>query len=313
VPKREVEFQSGSDLIRGDLYLPDGGDGPFPAIVLAGGWCYVKELRQPQYAEEFVKAGFAALVIDYRRLGASEGEPRQHLDPWDQIEDYKNAISYLETLTEVDSSRIGAWGISYSGGHVLILGATDPRVKCVVSNVAVVDGWETMWRVHGSERFRQVRQLIADDRAKRFSTGEYGYITMSGPTSETLATWPFEEVTTVFEELKRTQAPRHEHRSTVASVEKLLDYSVFPFLGRIVDTPTLMIVANQDDITMWDLETEVFNGIRTPKKKLAVLPDTSHMTLYSNISALSLAARWAAQWFTEHLLELPTVDRLLKL
>jgi uncharacterized protein len=313
VPQREVEFQSGSDLVRGDLYLPEGADGPFPAIVLAGGWCYVKELRQPQYAEEFVKAGFAALVIDYRRLGASEGEPRQHLDPWDQIEDYKNAISYLETLSEIDSSRIGAWGISYSGGHVLILGATDPRVKCVVSNVAVVDGWETMWRVHGSERFRQVRQLIADDRAKRFSTGEYGYITMSGPTSETLATWPFQEVTTVFEELKRTQAPRHEHRSTVASVEKLLDYSVFPFLDRIVDTPTLMIIAHQDDITMWDLETEVFQRIRTPKKKLAVLPDTSHMTLYSNISALSLAARWAAQWFSEHLLELPTVDRLLKL
>lgn len=308
---RDVEFKSGSDLVRGDLYLPDG-EGPFPTVVMAGGWCYVKELRQPQYAEEFVKAGFCALVFDYRRLGASEGEPRQHLDPWDQIEDYKNAISFLETLPEVDPARIGAWGISYSGGHVLILGATDPRIRCVVSNVAVVDGYQTMWRDHGSERFRQLLRLVAEDRAKRFSTGEHGYITMSGAGDE-LVTWPFEEVKVVFEELQRTQAPSHEHRSTVASVEKLLDYSVSPFLGRLVDTPTLMIIAHQDDITMWDLETEVFNRIPTPKKKLAVLPDTSHMTLYSNLTALALAARWAASWFSEHLAATPSVDRLLSL
>ena len=308
----DVEFRSGGDLVRADMYLPDGG-GPFPTIVMAGGWCYVKELRQPQYAEAFVEAGFAALVFDYRRIGASEGEPRQHLDPWDQIEDYKNAISYLETRADVDPSRIGAWGISYSGGHVLILGATAPRVRCVVSNVAVVDGWNTMCRDHGSERFRELRQLIAADRSKRFSTGEYGYITMSSAPADTLATWPFEEVREVFEELQRTQAPRHEHRSTIASVEQLLDYSVYPYLGRLVNTPTLMVIAHQDDITMWDLETDVFNRIPTPQKKLAVLPDTSHMTLYSNLSALALAAHWAAQWFTEYLMEPASVARLLSL
>ena len=44
-----VEFRSGGEVVRGDLYLPEG-DGPFPVVVMAGGWCYVKELRQPQYA-----------------------------------------------------------------------------------------------------------------------------------------------------------------------------------------------------------------------------------------------------------------------
>lgn len=307
---REVEFRSVSDIVRGDLYLPDG-DGPFPTIVMAGGFCYVKELRQPQYAEAFVRAGFAALIFDYRRLGASEGEPRQHLDPWDQIEDYKNAITFVESLPEVDSGRIGAWGISYSGGHVLILAASDPRVKCVVSNVAVVDGWEMLWRCHGSERFRQLRKLIAEDRAKRFSTGEYGLVAMSQATSEGLSAFPFDEVRSVFLELKRTQAPRHEHYSTIASLELFLTYSVYPYLRRIVDVPTMMIIADHDDITQWDAETEVFNLINTPKKKLGVLPATSHMTLYSNVSALDLAANWAAQWFTEHLAEPPSVDKLL--
>ncbi len=306
----EVEFTSGGETVRGDLYLPDG-DGPFPTIVMAGGWCYVKELRQPQYAEEFVRAGFAALIFDYRRLGASDGEPRQHIDPWDQLEDYKNAFSFVEAHPALDEDRIGAWGISYSGGHVLILAGSDPRVKCVVSNVPVVEGWNTLWRDHGSERFRELRSTIAEDRAKRFSTGEYGYITMSGATQEGLSTWPFVEVRTVFDDLQKTQAPRHEHRSTIASVEQLLDYSVFPFLPRIVNVPTMMIIADSDDITMWDYETDVYNRIRTPKKRLAVLPDTSHMTLYSNLSALALASKWATDWFSTHLLELPSVGQLL--
>jgi len=94
---RRVEFTSEGETIAADLYLPDGVEGPLPIVVMAGGWCYVKELVQPHYAEAFVRVGCAALVFDYRRFGASDGTPRQHLDPWDQIEDYRNAISYAKT------------------------------------------------------------------------------------------------------------------------------------------------------------------------------------------------------------------------
>jgi uncharacterized protein len=306
---REVEFLSKGETVRGDLYLPEG-DGPFPTVVMAGGWCYVKELRQPQYAAEFVKRGFAALVFDYRRMGASEGQPRQHLEPWDQIEDYKAAITFLETLEEVDGERIGAWGISYSGGHVLILGAVDPRVKVVVSNVPVIDGYLNMWRVHGTERFRKLKQLIVEDRRKRFATGEFSYMPMSatpqGP-DDGLTTWPFDEVRDVFVELKATQAPSHEHRNTVASVEHLLDYNAAPYVKRLINTPTMMIVANEDDITLWDVELEAFAGIPTTTKELVVLPSTDHMTLYSDLTALDFAAQAAGQWFSEHLSSVPSL------
>src|SRR5262245_45435875 len=272
---------------------------------MAGGWCYVKELRQPQYANAFVDAGVAALIFDYRNLGASDGAPRQHLDPWMQIEDYKNAISFLETRGEVDSNRIGAWGISYSGGHMIILAAVDRRVKCVVSNVPVIDGWQNMWRVHGTERFRMIRDTIEEDRRKRFSTGEHGYIGMSGDPKEGLTTWPFEEVRSVFVELQKTQAPRHEHRNTIASIDLLMQYNALPYASRVTDTPFLMITAEGDDITLEDLELQAYNAIRTPEKKLFALTETTHMTLYSNVSRLEVAAKVAADWYVEHL----TADR----
>jgi len=299
--RKDVEFTSGGETVRGHLYTPDG-TGPFPIVVMAGGWCYVKELVQPSYAEAFVEAGCAALVFDYRRFGDSDGSPRQHLDPNDQIEDYRNAISFAETLDVADADRIAVWGISYSGGHALIIGATDPRVKCVVSTIPVVDGLLNMQKVHGSIGFRRLRDAIVEDRRKRFSTGDYGYIPMSSPDFATeLVTWPFPEVTEVFKNLQATTSPNHEHRNTIASVENLMNYTVFPYVERILNTPTLMIVAEGDDITLWDKEIEAFNKIPTNKKRLFVVDHTTHMVLYSNQSQLQIAADQGAKWLHENL------------
>lgn len=144
--KKEVEFRSENpaEIIRADLYTPDDGEGPWPVAVMGGGWCYVKELAMPEYAKFIVEQGTAALIFDYRCLGASDGEPRQHPDPWMQIADYRSAIDAVSYLGEfqgiIDAERIGVWGISYSGGHALIVGAIDPRVKCIVSHIPIIDG-----------------------------------------------------------------------------------------------------------------------------------------------------------------------------
>lgn len=300
--QRDVEFVSQGTTCRATLYLPDG-EGPFPVAVMGGGWCYVKEIVLPHYAQYIVDRGVAALAFDYRTMGASDGEPRQHIDPWMQIEDYKNAVSFAETLSELDANRIGIWGISYSGGHVLIAGASDPRVKAIVSNIPVVDGYANMQRVHGERRFADLLQLFAEDRTKRYrNRSDAGRLPMSSLTPDTeLSTWPFPHIHEVFHHLKDSEAPRHEHWSTIESTERLLDYTVFPYVGRILDTPTLMVVAQGDNITLWDREMAAFREVASPTKKLVVLPDVSHMSLYSDRSHLQVAGSEAGAWFAEHL------------
>ena len=297
----DVHWQSNGTTVRGHLYLPEG-HGPHPVVVMAGGWCYVKELVQPEYARVFAGAGVAALVFDYRGFGTSDGEPRQHIDPDAQIEDYKNAISWAETDPRLDADRIGIWGISYSGGHVLVVGATDPRVRCIVSNIPVVNGWLNMKRVHSALAFRALEEAIVEDRRKRLTTGEYATIPMStqDPARE-LSTWPFPEVTPPFMQFKETVAPTHEHWSTLASVELLMHYDVSPFLHRILGAPVLMTVAEGDDITLWEEEIATFNRIATPDKRLYLCRDTSHMTLYSNKSRLELLAEEARKFLVEQL------------
>ncbi|MBA7699432.1 hypothetical protein ES703_108128 [subsurface metagenome] len=301
--RRDVEFKSRGLTCRGWFYTPDKGKGPFPVVVMAGGWCYVKEIVMPQYADRFAQAGLAVLLFDYRNFGESDGEPRQHINPYEQIEDYKNGMSFVETLDEVDSERIGIWGISYSGGHVLVLGGTDPRVKCIAAVVPCVDGWGMARRNHGTLALRELRKLVMEDRRKRFeNNGIGGTIAMSSTDPNVISVWPLQELNEVFVKLQQTVAPNHKHWSTIESLENIWNYNVFPYLPKILNIPTLMIVGEEDDITPWDHQINAFNEIATPEKNLFIIPKSTHMTLYSDKTHVEIAAEVSTSWFVEHLI-----------
>jgi fermentation-respiration switch protein FrsA (DUF1100 family) len=172
-----------------------------------------------------------------------------------------------------------------------------------VSIVPVVDGLATMQRAHGTMGFRRLAAEVLEARRHRFRTGEHLYIKHSStePDKE-LCTWPFPGSPPLFQWLKETQAPSYENRNTIASVEKLLEYSVWPWVGRLLDTPTLMVLADGDDFTMWDLEMQAFNAIATPRKELHVVPKTGHHDLYRDERKLLQVAERSAAWFTQHLL-----------
>jgi len=74
-----------------------------------------------------------------------------------------------------------------------------------------------------------------------------------------------------------------------------------PDIKVVSEAASLMIVAEGDDLTLWDLEIRAFNQIPTTKKRLEVLPHTSHMTLYSDKSKVEIAAAMATGWFVETL------------
>jgi hypothetical protein len=302
VTRLDVEFQSEGATVRGWFYKADGHS-PRPAVVLAGGWCYVREIVMPTYAQAFAQAGVNAMIFDYRNLGVSDGDNRQHLDPWAQIRDYQNAVSFLERRDDVDPHRIGIWGISYSGGHALILAAIDPRVKSIVSQIPVIDGYENMRRAHGTMEYRRLWDLILEDRKLRYERpGERLYLphATENPEAEVSA-WPFPETVRTFTAIKNSEAPLYQNRSTVESVDLLMTYDVGPFVKRIYNTPTFMIVAEGDDLTLWDLEIGAFNAIPSGRKRLHVLPHTTHMTLYSDQSKVKTAAMLATDWFQETL------------
>ncbi len=85
--RRDMTFQSKGLTCRGWFYMPDGlGQGQkAPTTVMAHGFSAVKEMYLQDFAERFAANGLACLVFDYRYLGASDGEPRGQIFPWEQI------------------------------------------------------------------------------------------------------------------------------------------------------------------------------------------------------------------------------------
>ena len=142
--RTDITFHSGDDWCAGWLYRPEGFDGPRPLMVMAHGFSGTKELRLPAYAERFCAAGIGVLLFDYRHFGSSGGEPRQLVDIPRQHADFRRALAYARDLDWVDPERVGLFGSSFSGGHVLAVGAADRRVAAIVSQCPFTDGLATL-------------------------------------------------------------------------------------------------------------------------------------------------------------------------
>ena len=124
--REDVQFTCGDDRISAWLYRPEGDSGPAPLLVMAHGLGAVRTMRLDAYAERFSDAGYACLVFDYRNFGDSEGQPRQLLDVGMQLADWAAAVAYGRTIAGIDPGRIGLWGTSFGGGHVIATAARLP-------------------------------------------------------------------------------------------------------------------------------------------------------------------------------------------
>jgi fermentation-respiration switch protein FrsA (DUF1100 family) len=297
-----VRFASGGETVAGVLTRPEGVKGDVPLVIMAGGWCYTKEIVMPHYAKFFHEIGCATLCFDYRHFGESTGSPRQHIDPWSQIEDYRNALSFAATLPGIDHARTGIWGISYSGGHVLIVSALDARPAFAISTIPVIDGRQTLRRIHGEVRFANLVKIMSEDRGSRFAGEPSGMMQMSPEESDAeITVWPFPHVWQGFKAIKEREAPLHEHFNTIHSTEMLFAYRVIPYAKEIYETPVLMTLAHGDNITSADLEVDAFNAIPNPQKKLVSVQGVNHMSLYTNVEHLGKVGQVQRDWLKETL------------
>ena len=166
--RRDIEFDAEGVTLRGWFYAAEGAGGPAPTVVMAHGFSAVKEMYLDSFAEVFAAGGLNVVVFDNRCFGASDGEPRQEIDPWVQVRDYRHAITYASTLPEVDPRRIGIWGSSYSGGHVLVVAAIDRRVKAVVCQVPLISGHDNLRALVRADFIAGLREQFDADRLARF-------------------------------------------------------------------------------------------------------------------------------------------------
>ncbi len=133
----EVEFESQGALLRGRLYRRVE-PGPSPVVVMAHGTSATITMTADRYAEVFQEAGFAVLLYDHRNFGRSGGEPRQEINPWAQTRGYLDAMTYVETLPDINGDAIALWGDSFSAAEVMVAGAVDDRPAAIVAQIPAI-------------------------------------------------------------------------------------------------------------------------------------------------------------------------------
>lgn len=285
-----VEFTSENTLLRGRFYLPDNAPGPVPAIIMAPGFGGLIQHSAVQFAESFARAGLAVLVYDNPGFGQSNGTPRQNVDPVLQRRAYRDAITYAQHRGEVLASRIGVWGSSYSGGHVIEVAAYDRRIKCVVSQVPTISG-----SAQALQRFsRDVRQAMQGqfdlDRYKR----QCGNEAATMPLVALDGTGYFNNQTAY----DYYMIDNFVNEITLRSVEMNWENEPAVHIGRISPTPLLMIVADRDEATPSQLALRAYEEALEPKE-LAILPG-GHFSPYQE--HFERTSQLATTFFCKHLI-----------
>jgi fermentation-respiration switch protein FrsA (DUF1100 family) len=295
--RRDIEFDAEGVTLRGWFYDAEGASGAAPTIVLAHGFSAVKEMYLDKYAETFAAAGLNALVFDNRNFGASGGEPRQEIDPWAQVRDYRHAITYATTLPEVDSDRIGIWGSSYSGGHVLVVGAIDRRVKAVVSQVPLASGLANFRALVRADFIDGFRELFDSDRLARFEGKDPAMVAVVDENPLAPSALPTPDSYTWFTRTHELRAPSWRNEVTLRSVEMFTEYEPIAYVAAISPTPLLILPAQNDVLTPTNLAIEAYAQAREPKT-LQLLPG-GHFDAY--VDGFDVSGPAARDWFLQHL------------
>jgi dienelactone hydrolase len=291
----DVEFDAdGGVKLRGWLLSPEGS-GPHPAITMAHGYAGVKEQGLEPFARTFADAGFVVLVHDHRSFGASDGEPRQDVDPWQQIADWRRAISFLESRPEVDARRIGLWGTSYAGGHAIVLGATDRRLRCVVAQVPTISGYEQGLRRVPPDAVAALEETFAEDERAQLRGEPPRYQAIVSADPAVPAAYRAPDAIDFY--LQWASDGIWENAVTVRSTRAARMYEPGVWIGRVSPTPLLMVIAQNDTITVADLALAAYERALEPKR-LELIPG-GHFDPY--LSSFTQSSSAALEWFGDHL------------
>jgi carboxymethylenebutenolidase len=155
----EVTFSSGSLVLHGFLYKPEG-QGPFPAVL----WNHGSERRPgwlPEVAPTFLSQGYIFFIPHRRGHGRSPGEyvmdllgsanqsggssarSRKLVELMEQhLEDQMAALAYLKGLSSVDPQRIVVAGCSFGGIQTVLMAEKGLGVRAAVDFAGAAQNWQ---------------------------------------------------------------------------------------------------------------------------------------------------------------------------
>ena len=294
--RENISFLSSGVAIKGWLYLPkDTSKGKPPVVVMAPGVSGVKECNYDVYAEKFAKEGLAVVLFDYPNFGESGGNIRQEIDPWEQVESYRDAISFATTDKRLNASKIGVWGGSYAGGHAIVVSALDSRVTCFVAMTPYLGGYEVVSKIPEANR-AYLASMFNKDRLNRIQNK--APMTIPVVTNQKGVFCFVQSINAYnFTESFKAYAPNWKNELTLKSLEMQLEYQPGSYIQRTGTKPKLIIAAKNDELIAQPQILAIFQQAAEPKSLLYV--EGHHFSPYQE--SLNEAAAQSSAFFKKYL------------
>ncbi|NBP72146.1 MAG: alpha/beta fold hydrolase, partial [Alphaproteobacteria bacterium] len=243
-----IQFESDGLKLEGIVNIPDGlkqGE-KRPAILVLHGFGSNKESPSCIWpAREFANWGYVTLRFDMRSCGDSEGE-RNHINCLEQVEDTKNAITFMQGLDEVDAGRIGLIGSSFGAAVTVYTAGVDERVGAAISSGGWGDGERKFRGQHvGDEAWSAFTDMMTRGRKHREETGEPLMV-------------PRYEIVPIPEHLRRNLAPGSVMMFPADTAISMYEFKADNVVGQISPRPLLLLHSSEDSVTPTEQSIEMF-------------------------------------------------------
>ncbi|MCL9782066.1 alpha/beta hydrolase [Vibrio sp. S4M6] len=286
----KINFTSNGLNVVGNLYLPSGeSQTSYPVIIMCHGFCGVKELLLPNFAERFSKEGYAVLTFDYRGFGESEGESGR-LVPTLQIEDIHAAVDFVGTLPQVDPTRIALWGTSFGGANAIIAASENSNVQCVVSQLTFSDGEEVITGKMSEEEKEKFLASLQRMREKKDKTGKE----MMVPVSKVLS----DEQSIAFFDKYKEEFPALNIKIPFLTIWETLNHKPIQSVSDL-KVPLLIVAASEDGVNPLCESQRLYQKASEPKE-LYIEHGATHYEVYTGEHFESVVAH-QLDWFKDNL------------
>jgi len=163
-----ITLHSGGLRLAANLFVPPAAaqPPPWPAVLIVHGFAGTKE-SHTEFGEYLARSGIAALALDLRGHGASQG----FLDAG-VLDDLGGAVSYLRTVPEVDCGRIVVRGSSLGGNLAVHAGVKYSEIAGVVAICPATESLLLPW-VESGQAVRDSRALGLTVRLNATSFANY--------------------------------------------------------------------------------------------------------------------------------------------
>ena len=292
--QKSVQFYSENIDMGGVLFLPDNltAGETRPGIVMCHGFTAVKEVILPDIAQRLAQLGYVVLTFDYRFLGASGGEPRRQIIPMRQIEDIRNAVTFLQNQPEVNPDRLGLFGVSLGGANVSYAAGVEERVKATVSVCGIGDCGRWIRDACHFWEWRALLQRLKDDQERRILSGELEYVQANEIVPEP------ERTTKLFGQIL-DQYPQWSREITLSSGLPMIDYRPESVVSNISPRAMLWLHGDADERVSMEESQSMYAKAAEPKK-IVILPGLGHSDILAG-PGLEQSLPHIKAWYEQYL------------